>query len=98
MNPKYDKITVASIAVSAFVFVCSAVSFFLLPEKIFVQLMTGSSMPETSTKLFLIASVLIVGLASLMCILAENSKKWLAIQSVLAIAIVGCLVYNYIVL
>ncbi len=98
MNPKYDKITVASIAVSAFVFVCSAVSFFLLPEKIFVQLMTNSSTPETGTALFLIASVLIVGLASLMCILTENPRKWLAIQVVLAISIVGCLVYNFIVM
>ncbi len=95
---RYSKITVISVIICAIVFVCAVISFFLLPEKIFVQIMANSSTPETSTSIFLIAGVLIVGLASLMCILSENSKKWLATQSVLAIAVVGCLVYNYVVL
>ena len=98
MTPKYNKITLASIAVCVVTLITAVTGFFTLPQKIFVQVMANSSTPETSTTLFLIASVLIVVLASMMCIFSENTKKWLAIEVVLAIAFLGCLVYNFMVM
>jgi len=63
-----------------------------------VQLFSENSLPETSTAVFLTAGVLIVFLASLMCILGDNPKKWIAMQAVLALAVIGYIVYNYTVL
>ena len=95
---KMSKTTLASVIICAFVFVVALVSFFVLPQKICVQIMSDPSHPETNTAVFLIAGVLVVGLASMMCMMSDNVKKWLAIETVLAIAVVGCTVYNYIVL
>ena len=97
-NRGYNKLTIVSVVICAIVFATAVIGFFLLPQKIFVQLMSGSSQPETNTAWFLVAGVLIVGLASLMCILTENQRKWLATESALAIAVIGCIVYNCIVL
>ena len=97
-NGELDKIKVASVAVCSLVFVFAIVGFFVLPEKIYVQLFSGVPVPETSTVLFIIGSALTVALASLMCILSENTKKWLATETVLAILVIGCMVYNFIVL
>lgn len=95
---KLDKIKKISVAVCALNFVFSLLSFFLLPEKIYVQLFSGIPVPETSTALFVIASALIVALAATMCLLSENTKKWLATEAVLTLAVIGCEVYNFIVL
>ena len=95
---KMSKTTLVSVIICAFVFLVALVSFFILPDKICVQIMSDPSNPETNTAIFLVAGVLVVGLASMMCIMSENVKKWIATEAVLAIAVVGCVVYNYIVL
>ncbi|MBO5869123.1 MAG: hypothetical protein J6Q89_00085 [Clostridia bacterium] len=95
---KYSKTTIVSVIICAFVFLVAIVSFFILPQKICVQIMSDPSHPETNTAVFLVAGVLVVGLASIMCMLSENAKKWIATESLLAIAIIGCLVYNYVIL
>ena len=94
-NKKYLYLTVA---ISGIVFIAALIGFFILPEKIFVQIISDSKLPETSTSVFLIIGVLIVFLASLMCVLGENAKKWIAIQTVLSLAVIGYIVYNYMVL
>ena len=74
------------------------VLFFLLPDKIFVQLIDSGKTPETSTVLFLAVGALIIVGSGAMSLFNENGKKWIALQSVVAIGFVGCLVYNLFVL
>lgn len=100
---EYNKITEkpyfwSAVAVGAISFVCAVVGYFVLPDKIFVQLLEQSSRPETSTLLFLIAGAVITNLCAVMFYFTEKVKKWFALQVVIAIAFVGCLVYNFIVL
>lgn len=76
-------------------FLLAAVSYFLLPEKIFVQIINAGSVPETNTLLFLIAGVLLNGLAGVMTEISDAPKKYLALQAVLVIAFVGCIAYNF---
>ena len=99
MNDRNEKkYTYLTIGISGITFIAALAGFFILPEKIFVQLFSENSLPETSTAVFLTAGVLIVFLASLMCILGDNPKKWIAMQAVLALAVIGYIVYNYTVL
>ncbi len=98
MTENSKMIKLASGVIVAVSLVFAIVSYFLLPEKIFVQLFESSNIPETKTSVFLIAGVLIIGLASVKCFLTDNGKKWIALQSVIAIAFSGCLIYNIIVL
>jgi hypothetical protein len=93
-----NALKVASFAISAFCFVFAIVSFFLLPEKIFVEVLGNSPVPETSTLLFCVIGALLVAASGIMSIYIENGKKWIALQSVLCIAFVGCLIYNLTVL
>ncbi len=92
------KSTVAALAVCTAALIAAVFGFFALPEKIFVQLLSSGNAPETSKILFLSVGAVLTAVASAMCIFAENSKKWLALEAVLAIAFVGCIVYNYAVL
>lgn len=91
------KAKIISCAVTAAAFVLSVVSFFVLPDRISVQLI-GSGYPETNTLAFLLVGFLSVALCGAMCIFNENGKKWIAMQSVLAIAYCGYLIVNMIVL
>lgn len=93
-----NALKVASFAISAFCFVFAIVSFFLLPEKIFVEVLGNSPVPETSTLLFCVIGALLVAVSGIMSFINENGKKWIALQSVLCIAFAGCLVYNLTVL
>ncbi len=93
-----DKNIIASLSVLAVSVIATVVGFFLLPDKIYVQLFSEIKMPETDALIFLVAATLVVGLACLMCVFTENKKKWLATEVVLAILHFGCIVYNYIVL
>ena len=91
-----------SLAVAVLVLVLTAaaviVGFVLLPTKMYVELFSQRSTPETSKVLFLSVGFLVVALSGAMCFLAENIKKWLAAEVVLSLAFVGCIVYNLIVL
>lgn len=89
---------VASLAISATSLAFAIVSFFLLPQKIYVQIIRESRLPETGTLTFLIIGVIAIAVAGAMCFYNENGKKWIALQSVLMIGFIGCLVYNMIVL
>lgn len=95
---KENKLLTASLAVLASAAVAVVIGFVFLPDKIFVQLFSASSLPETGKVLFLSVSLLVVALSSVMCFFTENIKKWLALESVLAIAVAGCIAYNLIVL
>lgn len=95
---KQNKLLIASLAVFFVTLVAAVVGLVLLPQKMFVQLFSETDLPETGKVLFLSASVIVVAISSAMCFFAENIKKWLALESVLAIASVGCIVYNLIVL
>ncbi len=97
MNDK-SVFKIASVAIAAIGFVVAIVSFFLLPEKIFVEVLGNSPVPETSTVSFLIIGFLLIAASGAMSIYIENGKKWIALQSVLCIAFIGCLAYNFIVL
>jgi hypothetical protein len=87
-------------AVSVFVLTAAAtvVGFVLLPQKMFVELFSQRSVPETSKTIFLSIGLIVVALSGIMCFFAENVKKWLATEVVLSLAFVGCIVYNLIVL
>ena len=98
MEKLKNKNIIASIAVLAVSVIASAVGAFLLPEKIYVQLLSETRVPETNTVFFLVAAAIVVGIACLMCIFTENKKKWLATEVVLAILHVGCVIYNCVVL
>ena len=87
-----------SIAISAVSLVFAVISYFLLPEKIFVEVFSKEPVPETGTLFFLTVGFLMVAVAGAMSIFNENGKKWIALQSVLFIGYIGCLVYNLIVL
>ena len=89
---------VASLAISATSLAFAIVSFFLLPQKIYVQIISETRLPETGTLFFLTVGFLMVAVAGAMSIFNENGKKWIALQSVLFIGYIGCLVYNMIVL
>lgn len=92
---KEDKFLFASIAVFIFAaFVCIAGMIFL-PEKIYVQLFSERSTPETPRNLFLLASLFVIALSSLMCFLTDKVRKWVATEVVLAIAFAGCVIYNF---
>lgn len=94
MTEQISKIAkIISCAVTAAVFILSVVSFFILPERIYVQLI-GSGYPETNTLAFLLIGVISVALCGAMSVFTEKGKKWIAMQSVLAIAYCGCLIYN----
>ncbi len=93
-----NALKVAAITISAFSLVFAVVSFILLPEKIYVEVLGNSPVPETSTVSFLIIGFLLIAASGAMSIYIENGKKWIALQSVLCIAFIGCLVYNFIVL
>lgn len=95
---KNKKEHIAAIAIFASAVIAAAVGAVLLPEKIFVQLFSESSRPETSKALFLIVSSAIVCVSGAMCLFTENAKKWLATEAVLAAAELICIVYNLIVL
>ncbi len=95
---KENKLLIVSLVVFLVTLLIALVGAFLLPEKIFVQVFSETSLPETGKIFFLSASVVVVALSSTMCFFAENVKKWLALESVLAIAVVGCIIYNFIVL
>ena len=96
MNDKM-KAKVISVGISAVCAVFALASYFLLPERIFVEILSGR-VPETVTSIFLLIGTMIIVLAGMMCFYGREPKKWLALQSVLAIAFIGCLVYNHIVL
>ena len=89
---------IASLSISATSLVFAIISYFVLPEKIFVQIISETRLPETSTALFIIFGFLMVAVSGVMSIFNEKGKKWIALQSVLFIGFVGCLVYNMIVL
>ena len=93
-----NALKVAAIAISAFSLVFAAVSFIFLPEKIYVEVLGNSPVPETSTLLFCVIGALLVAVSGIMSLINENGKKWIALQSVLCIAFAGCLVYNMTVL
>ena len=89
----------ASISISAVCFILAVVSYFLLPERIYVEIFSFRNLPETSTLVFTAVGFLLVAVSGLMCIYySEKGKKWIALQSVLAIAFAGCLIFNLIVL
>ena len=93
-----NALKIASLAISATSLAFAIVSFFLLPQKIYVQIISETRLPETGTLVFLIIGVLAIAVAGAMSIFNDNGKKWIALQSVLMIGFVGCLVYNMIVL
>lgn len=95
---KNKKERITAIVIFAATVIAALVGAVILPEKIFVELFSGSSLPETSKILFLIAAPIIVCVSGVMCFLAENAKKWLATETVLAAAVLICIVYNIIVL
>lgn len=97
-NSNRNKYIYPTVAVSGITFIAAIAGFFILPEKIFVQILDASGSPETSTALFLAVGILTVFIASLMCVFGGNPKKWIAVQVVLAISVIGCIVYNYVVL
>lgn len=88
----------SSVSVGLAALACAVVGYFVLPDKIFVQLLEQSNSPETSTLLFVIAGAVITNLCTAMCLFTDKVKKWFALQVVIAIAFVGCLVYNLIVI
>ncbi len=92
------KSTVAALAICIAALIAAVFGFFALPEKIFVQLLSSGNAPETSKILFLSVGAVLIAVTSAMCIFTEKSKKWLALEAVLTIAFVGCVVYNYVVL
>lgn len=93
-----NAIKIASASISAVSLLFAVISFFLLPEKIFVEVFSQAPVPETGTLFFLAVGFLMVAVAGAMSIFNENGKKWIALQSVLFIGYIGCLVYNLIVL
>lgn len=95
---KEDKNLLCAVSVFALTVIAAVVGFVLLPQKMFVELFSQRSGPETSKTLFLSVGVIVTALSSAMCFFAENVKKWLAAEVVLSLAFVGCIVYNLIVL
>lgn len=89
---------IAPLSVFAASVVISVLGILLLPEMIYVQIFSEAPNPETGTVFFLTAAALVVGLSGLMSIITDNRKKWLALESVLAILQLGCVVYNFVVL
>lgn len=95
---EYKSVRIAAIAVFAVAAVAAAVGAALLPEKIFIELFSESSRPETNKLLFLVISTLVVGVAAAMCLFTENAKKWLATEAVVAILELIAVVLNIIVM
>ena len=95
---KGDKSLIASIIVCLIAVLVAALGFILLPDKIFVELFAQGAKPETSRNFFLISGVFVALLSAVMCFVSENVKKWLAAETVISIAFIGCVVYNLIVL
>ncbi len=93
-----EKIKIAAIILFALGAVAAVVGAILLPEKIFVQIISETKAPETEKLIFLVAAPIIVGLAGLMCFFGKNAKKWVAAESILAVLEIFCVVYNLIVL
>lgn len=89
---------IAQILIFAFSVAVSVAGIVLLPEKIYVQIFSEMASPETGTILFLLASAFAVGLCALMSVTTENKRKWLTLESVLAIAQTFAVVYNFIVM
>ena len=98
MEDNSKRIKLISLAIAAISFVFAVISYFLLPDKIFVQIVGAGHSPETKTLIFLLMGVLIIGLAGAMCIFTDNGRKWIALESVIAIAFNGCIIYNFLVL
>ncbi len=100
---KNDKILLASLLISVVSFMLVILGFALLPDKIFVSLFSESSRPETDKTFFLVASFATIVLSAVMSFVSalffdSKTRKWLALEAVLAIAFIGCVVYNCIVL
>lgn len=95
---KEDKNRLASFSLLIVTAIITTVGWFLLPGKIFVELFSNTPTPETSKTLFLSVGIVVVALSAAMCFFTENIKKWLAAETVLSLAFVGCIVYNLIVL
>ncbi len=97
-NKSFFRKNITQISLFALSVIVGILGFLLLPDKIFVSLLSNAPLPETSRNLFLVGMVLIVGLSCLMSIFTENSKKWLAVEAVLLVAQIGFVAYNLVVL
>ncbi len=97
-NKSFFQKNIKEISAFAISVIVSLLGFLLLPDKIFVSLLSNAPVPETSRNLFLVGMTFIVGLSALMSIFTENTKKWIALESVLTIAQIGFVAYNLIVL
>ncbi len=95
---KNNKLIRISLSIALLSAVVSVVGILVLPEKLYIQLFSAIPVPETDSILFFAASAIIVCLSSVMCVLTADVKKWLALETVLAILQIGATVYNMAVL
>lgn len=97
-NKSFLRENIKQISAFALSVIVSLLGFLLLPDKIFVSLLSNAPTPETSRNLFLVGMAFIVGLSASMSIFAENSKKWFATEVVLLLVQIAIVAYNLIVL
>lgn len=97
-NKSFFQKNIKEISAFAISIIVSLLGFLLLPDKIFVSLLSNAPTPETSRNLFLVGMTFIVGLSALMSIFNEDTKKWFAIEVVLLLVQIAIVAYNLIVL
>ena len=92
-----DKKSLAALLIAAASLVYAAVSFFLLPKKIYIQFINSPGYPETNRNFFLICGILLVIASALMTVFFEQKrKKWLATEAIVAILFAIGITVNYI--
>ncbi len=89
---RFHPVSLAAGLLLAVTAVLNMSALFFLPA----TLSAGITAQRISTLSFLVGGILLVGVSGLMAVFGENSKKWIAIEGVLALADTALVIYNLI--
>ena len=92
MKHRFEPIGLAAGILLALTAVLNSVSLFLLPR----SLSAVFSAQRVSTVSFLVGGVLLVGVCGVMAVFGPRPKKWIAMESVLAVCNIALVVFNLI--
>lgn len=90
----FEKSDIIPALIGGITLIMNIVSYFFLPETLVTGFRMFNETPHCGRLMYVIMASFLVVTPSLMCILTEKKKKWLAFAAVLGTANVVCLALN----